>query len=190
MSRVYVHDDRLGPYTRAQWLRAGDGDGEHKYLWLRIDPYERGFEKFAPRARVKQAIVPLYPKLRLTAEDLVGFAGELLPLVRGIAAEHRDDIRVDLRFALSGTYLRELYSEGLGGARTRRIATRVDLSRYVAIVEFSAGDSRILQAVFDTTDIRREDESMPVLLLVARDPLFTKAMTEAVRAIYPGALVG
>jgi hypothetical protein len=92
MSRVYIHDDRLGPYARAKWLRKAVKGGAEQ-LWLKIDPYETGFDRFEAPALVRQAIVPLYPKLRLTAEDLAGYASELLPLARHLAGAERDTLK-------------------------------------------------------------------------------------------------
>lgn len=189
MSRVYIHDDRLGPYARAKWLRRAIKGGAQQ-LWLKIDPYERGFDKFEAPALVRQAIVPLYPKLRLTAEDLAGYASELLPLARHLAGAQRDSLKTTLRFALSGRYLTDVLSLGLTSSRTWAAVARCELSRYVGVVEFAAADEWLLQAVFDTTDIRRESsEPMPILMLVCKDAAIKPALAEAAKKLYAGALV-
>lgn len=70
LEKVYAHDDRLGPYARMIWDAHEDGKMPH----LRYEPYGPHFRDFDEDMVVWSAIVPLYRKLRLTAEDLVRIA--------------------------------------------------------------------------------------------------------------------
>ena len=59
------------------WLPTEPGDRPA----LQLEPRSKEFEKLSSRATVWGAIAPLYPKLRLTAEDLIAYAGDFLPLM-------------------------------------------------------------------------------------------------------------
>jgi hypothetical protein len=168
LTRVYVHDDRLGPYARMLWqvqhrpLVEGEEEdprSSHPSLTLSHEPYPEGGQQ--PRGApmtVYSAVVPLYPKLRLTARGLLYVAGEFFPLVKLLVRpEDRDKLRIDLRFMLSGDYLAEILSAGLDDQR--RIADFVrqaSLPRYVGVVRFCDDNGAIMDAVCDTTDIFRD----------------------------------
>lgn len=167
MSRIYAHDDRLGPYARFVW-DASQGDA----TWPRVRflPGQAGFERSEAPGKIWNAIVPLYPKLRLAPTDLIALASELLPLMRALAgAAHRDHLKVDLRYAHAGRYLEEVFGLGIGAARTWKVATTAVLPRYVGIVRFSVDDNWLVDIVSDTTDIKR-DAPAPMLLAIPRYP--------------------
>jgi hypothetical protein len=181
LSRVFLHDDRLGPYARAKWIVKGDQSTAK--LYVRLEPGEPGYERFCCDASVWQAIVPLYPKLRLSAEDLIAFAAELEPLMRAAA---RTAPRLEPRFSLSGTYLGTLYDRGIERERLHAVMQQVRLSRYVGVIEYYAGDTWVGDIVVDSTDIRREiPQRAPVLLVVLADA----SHTPTARAYVPGAIV-
>jgi hypothetical protein len=162
-SRIYVHDDRLGPYARM--VLGSEGSDVSIKVW----PYEKGFEPFEALANVWHAIVPLYPKIRLTAEDMVGIAGSLLPLVKScVPTERRDALRVDLRFALAGRYLRHLASRQMDRDRLYQFISNASFSRYIGIIRFSVSNEWLADVVVDTTDIRRYDDIPSVLAAVPR----------------------
>ncbi len=167
LSRLYVHDDRLGPYARSKWVPVEKDERPA----LQLMPGQPGFEKFAVKANVWGAIAPLYPKLRLTAEDLIGYAGEVLPLMSQLAGqEQRDRLKVDPRFMLGGQYLREVYGLDIAPSRARAFAMTALLSRYVGVIRFSLDDRWFADVLCDTTDIRRDVPlSAPVLGMLPRD---------------------
>jgi hypothetical protein len=116
------------------------------------------------------AIVPLYPKLRLTAEELLEFSVDLFPPVRVLAGQ-RDDVYAEPRFMLGGEYLRMLHDRPIDHGRIIQLCTSLALSRYVGVTTWMCGEEWILDAIYDTTDLRRGDASCtPLLALVPRDP--------------------
>ena len=99
ITRLYTHDDRFGPYARMVWLPQSDGDA---YPRVRFAPKEKGFERYETPATIYNALVPLYPKLRLTATDMVEVATELFPLMRQVAGQDfRDSVTLDMRYVLA-----------------------------------------------------------------------------------------
>lgn len=166
MSRVYAHDDRLGPYARFVWQRPKKKDAT--WPLLRFKPGQPGFEKYEGPGKIWNAIVPLYPKLRLAPTDLIALGSELLPLMRFLAGKDgRDRLKVDLRYAHAGRYLEEVFRLGIGAARASKVAMTAVLPRYVGIVQFSIDDEWLVDIVCDTTDIKR-DAPAPILLAIPR----------------------
>ncbi|RKH06351.1 hypothetical protein D7X32_05320 [Corallococcus carmarthensis] len=182
LARLFVHDDRFGPYARMTWVLPtngdtdsdGDTDDKVKELpHLSFDPYGNrdAFKNFLDPVKVYEAYVPLYPKLRMSATDLTLLASQLLPMVRHLAgAERRESLLVDLRFVLNGRYLSEAYGLGLSSARTATLVSTLLLPRYIGVIRFSTASSHFLDVLCDTTDIpRTQPELAPVLAFVPQD---------------------
>jgi hypothetical protein len=159
IERWYVHDDRLGAYARLGFI-ADDGE---RPTHLKLLPTMEGFEHLEKPMVFADAIVPLYPKLRLTAEELVEFGIDLSPTVRFLA-NGEENLHVEPRFVLGGEYLHLVHSRPLDRGRIVAICTTLALSRYVGVISWFRGDEWLLDAVYDTTDLRRGDASRPPLL--------------------------
>jgi hypothetical protein len=169
LTRVYIHDDRLGPYARMIWevqkrrviegQEEEDPESQHSALTLTHEPYPEGRQKRRGEPMtVYAAIIPTYPKLRLTARGLLSVAGEFFPLVRMLVQpDDRDQLRVELRFMLGGDYLAELLSTGFDDPnRVADFVGGASLPRYVGIVRFCIDTDAVLDVVCDTTDIFRD----------------------------------
>lgn len=160
IERLYVHDDRLGPYARMALLKGEDGEIPR----LRFEPRSPGYEDLEDSLDIQGGCVPLYTKLRLTAEDLVLVLADFAPLV---AALFRAPSSVDLRFQLGGDYLAELATLVADRQRLKRALVCARLSRYVGRIRLRdpAGQWR-LDIVCDTTDIYRATPLGHMLLMI------------------------
>lgn len=178
VARLYVHDDRLGPYARVypSFERRGDYDT----LCLRFDARGSIGMSSTEKARVEGALIPLYPKLRLNAESLLAYACDYWPLLSMVVGERRDELRIEPMFALGGDYLARMgqaLSDPSRVARARRTAL---LSRYVGVLRFFVGDAWLLDVVLDTTDVKRDGhDNAPVLLLASADPALSQKFVES-----------
>lgn len=153
-SKVYVHDDRLGPYARMLWQYDSDDD----VPTLVHDPPIGARYSFDPAAmRVYAAVVPLYPKLRLGARGLLGVAASMFDVVRAwVAPEIRARLSVNLRFVLAGDYASELLEARLDDSvRAAKLVRSLVLPRYVGMIRFFVDDGAIFDVLCDTTDIFR-----------------------------------
>lgn len=153
-TRLYVHEDRLGPYARMAWLPTLDDSDLPglQHIEFPSSRYHYGREPMS----VYAGIAPLYPKLRITPIGLLKLVEDTLPMMRGIVgAERRDRLRVDLRFVLSGDYLCELLDLGVP-ERVLPFITSASLPRYVGVVRFFIGEDALGDIICDTTDIYRE----------------------------------
>jgi hypothetical protein len=155
ISRLYVHDDRFGPYVRMQLKPPTDHHGD--IVLERIGP-RTGDPAEDAGGTVCYALFPLYPKLRLTARELIGLGLEMLPVVRSIlSVQERAKLNVEVFFLHGGSYQRQLLSLGLEDpGRVEQFLSKCALSRYVGIVRFHLDDAALVDVICDTTDIRRD----------------------------------
>lgn len=182
LSRLYIHDDRLGPYARGEWRVCDKG-----FIKLRFLPGEHGYEEFCQEACVEAAMVPLYPKIRLSAQDLVGFAGELLPMFRVIVGPaSRDQLNIDLRFCLAGDCLELLYKSLIPAARFAIFARQAVLSRYIGLITYLVADQVVAYIICDSTDMHRAAPSTAPLLAII--PQYEEHI-EVLQQYLPDALV-
>lgn len=159
IERLYAHDDRMGPYARLS-LREDDGS-----LVLKLVPLEAGYEHLVEDMTFSEALVPLYPKLRLSAEELITFAMECVPWLE-LLSKRLPEMRLEPWFELSGRYLESLRRVGLSGERFARIVCSVGLSRYVGVLRWTIAHDWFLDIVVDTTDLRRDDTALAPLIAV------------------------
>lgn len=171
MSRLYVHDDRLGPYVRMLWLQP---EAERGYPRLRKKTFP-GEQELEPEA-IRLAIAPLYPKLRLSAKDLSACANEFVPAVRNEVGADKEKLRVELRFSMEGKYLEALLrGKTLSPERAATFVQGVRLPRYVGVATFTVDGQLVADALFDTTDINRNHPRYASLIAVVP---YAEAMRE------------
>lgn len=182
LSRLYVHDDRLGPYARAEWRVCENG-----FIRLKFLPNESGYEDFCDEAIVEAAMVPLYPKIRLSAQDLAAFAGELLPMFREIVGpSSRDNLNIDLRFCLAGECLELIYKSQIPAKRFAVFVRQAVLSRYIGLITYYVGDQVAAFIICDSTDMHRGAPTAAPLLAII--PKYAEHI-ESLRKYMPGALI-
>jgi len=182
LSRLYVHDDRFGPYVRMQ---LGPSEPRGELVLERIGP-TRSDPVRGAGGTICYALFPLYPKLRLTARELIELGLDMLPVVRGMLdAADRERLNAEVFFAQGGRYQGQLLTLGLEEpARVERFLSEIALSRYVGVVRFQLGDAALVDIVCDTTDIRRDHPPRgPVLAVLP----FAGAHVEAYRRLLASA---
>jgi hypothetical protein len=166
--KLYVHDDRIGPYARA-FLEVHPETAEYdEALFMRLEG-KRSDDDDEPHEEhevwiIDSAVVPLYPKIRLQPDALAS-QGEILgPRIEEVVG---DDSAVNLEvgyfFRQSGTYLSEL----VAGPKSDLpdFLGRVTLSRWCGVLRWWLGDSPLADFVYDTTDLIRERTSIATQLL-------------------------
>ncbi len=144
-SKIYIHDDRVGPYARAI---LGAGEKGHSPILA--------IEMLGGRAcelrLATVAIAPLYPKIRTTAFDLYLNAMEFFPLVRKILGSDGEDIGLELFFDRAGSYTGDLYDMPVDEQRQATFQREVTLSRYVGIARWGVDGVPLVDTIWDTTD--------------------------------------
>lgn len=164
ISRLYIHDDRLGPYARARLTNSNDANGMPA-LGLEVEwPGKTKSEKWL----IESALVPLYPKQRATETELFGTCAPFLRAVRSWTSGS-EKIGVSLRFIRSSRYLADMHHRDTPQELLQRFLSRAALSRYVAVGTWRIGSTPVLDTIWDTTDrLRGSFEGEGLLALVSR----------------------
>jgi hypothetical protein len=183
LSRVFVHDDRMGPYARATLvpLPATANSIEGVALEIAFDdqpgvPPERWL--------VASGLVPVYPKLRLPAESLFDLLWKHDFLIMNVAGAARvAGLEAECRYERAGSYL-----AGLAGRVPWPDPTfirRVALSRWCAVVQWQEQGRPLVEFVYDTTDIVRPASQGTEFLraIVSLDPALTQKFAEQARGL-------
>ena len=150
-SKIYIHDDRLGPYARAEF-KAIELDGCDDQLTIHIDWPNQDTEV----SKIKLAAIPLYPKLRTTAGELFETATPMLPLMNEIARAAGTDLGLEMFFSRSGEYQSSLYSRDIEPKRLISFQRSIALSRYIGVHRWYLDEEAALDFLWDTTDTLRQ----------------------------------
>ena len=186
VTRLYVHDDRIGPYVRMGLETSKDGPVLQRLAT------GGGSDPQSEPTQIYRALFPVYPKLRLTADDLLDVAGSVVPFFRVAESDaDRDRIRVEMWFVLGGRYLRDLARVGVPDPeRLRPLITSVHLSRYVGVIRVFRGEEAAADIICDTTDIPRNNPpGAPVLAAFAFHSGYLGTLRDFATSSAPHAIV-
>lgn len=163
LEAVYIHDDRYGPYLRAD-LREESGA-----LFLRIDPNRgQADEEFWEMTHI---LVPTHPKIRMSFGNLFDVAlglcrsvsGRLTASTTGKTVKRKTksnradsltpELTVDFWIDRNDAYVRNLTLERpkLRAKNLELILRKVAFSRYVGIVRIETDQAGTIDVVVDTT---------------------------------------
>lgn len=160
LEAVYIHDDRYGPYLRAD-LRE-----ERGAPFLRIDPSrDQTDEEFWEMTHI---LIPTHPKIRMSFGNLLEVALGLCRSVSGRLTANKPrnkktklknahsvppELTVDFWIEPNDAYVRNLTLERpkLRAKNLDLLLRKVVFSRYVGIVRIETDQAGIIEVVVDTT---------------------------------------
>ncbi len=175
-----VHDDRLGPYIDVEFdpkkpfvqlTRVGDDspkiDETHTERTSRVDCEIDTDSNSAKDEAGKFGIwqihtihVPLYPKIRATAYELIQMAKaavEYLPEKLGIDL---NPCSVDIFYCHSGSYFRKHFPQDINQREIVFFLTQSFFSRYIAVTRFFEGSDWQVDLLWDVTHKLSDDDNM------------------------------
>jgi hypothetical protein len=157
LTKLYVHDDRLGPYARAM-IEPYSYRNKKKKVSFEGLSFEIEFDGIgAERWLIDTAIAPVYPKLRLPVASLISLAEFKAKIVEDMVGPKKAlALRVDFRYERAGDYLTKLAGRVPDPKRAALFVREVALSRWCAIVRWYLADNEIVEFVYDTTDVVRD----------------------------------
>jgi hypothetical protein len=155
MTKLYIHDDRIGPYARA-FLRPASGNAAWKeslVLDVEVDRSKKTavVENWVTLA----ALIPVYPKMRLSVRSLLSLAEAMAkPMEGAVGAQRAQRLSVEVFYRRSGEYVRRL--GGLVDPTDAASAfSEVAFPRWCGIVRWYMDDAPLIDFVYDSTDILR-----------------------------------
>ena len=158
IERIYVHDDRLGPYASARLKTTTVGGGVVTTLELQWPD-----EQPAEESQLLGMLIPVPVKLRLSAVRLRALAHEIAQAVAvGIPAF--DGLEVHTRFCRGATYLAKAYDFNLSLEGLREFTHETALSRYVGVIGLVTDSGPVADVILDAT----ETSANPAVLAIVR----------------------
>jgi hypothetical protein len=195
--KIYIHDDGLGPYARSFLLPTPRTKKRGPAALLLGIEDERADERTQenPDASeltfwgIDSAIVPVYPKLRLSARSLITLAELVADSMEQVVGEAAaTQLSVEMYYERAGSFLGGLANTP--GSDVATFVRRVALPRWCGIVRWYLDDAPLAALVYDTTDILRESHRLGaelILAVVCLDPRYREhlaAVAEAYKTLY------
>lgn len=152
MRAVYIHDDRFGPYVRA------DIDQENSSLYFDID-YKGKYKN--ERWLLTHILTPMHPKIRLsfaglrriTKKIVLECGKELKSLSPATSLGSFTKIVYQIKIQRSVDYVEDLIydNHGLAANKLEKIFSELPLSRYVGIIRLESESFGQFDVLIDTT---------------------------------------
>lgn len=157
LTKLYVHDDRLGPYARAKIEPYSYSNKEEEVSFEGLR-FEIEFDGVGAESwLIDTAIAPVYPKLRLTVASLIMLAEFKARLVeKMVGPKKAPALRVDFRYERAGDFLTRLAGRAIDPKTAATFVREVALSRWCALIRWYLGDDELVELVYDTTDVVRD----------------------------------
>lgn len=156
LEKIYIHDDRIGPYVsttlqertfKSNELESARNIGfcSDTAITIKI----KGEEWL-----VSEIVVPLYHKIRSSILDILELTYPLIDTFQKY--DDKSKYTVNMRIRKGGQYLEEIRNNTcLPKNEKIRFLKNINLPRYVGIVEVTRNDLPYFSLLWDTTDLPR-----------------------------------
>ncbi len=164
LAGLYIHDDRIGPYLRAQVKKGGPGNRTAPFIKVPLREDPRG-----EIWRLTHVLIPMHAKIRLSFGEL----GRASLVIVGYANAFRETL-LSRRSAATGwdswiskshEYVESLIVGSLKAPAivVQKLTASVPLSRYIAVVRVKAQDLDSIDVLLDTTSTERNLQALAVV---------------------------
>lgn len=178
--QIYVHDDNLGPYARAQ-LNIESLVVEVPSVAPNVQPTylplgDRCTVTIKGRSwMLTHLLAPLYPKVRTSVVELYKVGSQWIDAIVDFTKEKASRFSVDCVMTKGGTLLADLRRSRAplpSAAGKAAFMKAVSLSRYVGVVELGLDGKPWLKLIWDTTDrVSHDPQKLTGLLgMIVLDP--------------------
>lgn len=160
MVALYVHDDRFGPYLRAE-IRERKG-ALLLHVPLRLEPNDEEWE-------LSHILIPMHGKIRLSFGELRRAAVDLVNIVHAcresVLAERTVDTQFQAWIPRASAYMESLLmgTPAFPPRSVERLCQRIPLSRYLGVIRLTADDLDPTDVLLDTTSTERNLYHLAVL---------------------------
>lgn len=144
---VYIHDDRLGPYARAD-LEAFTIEKNKVATALNIK--WPGGQASAELSLLEAMIVPVPTKIRLTVERMHIFGRWTTTILKTVCVLPQVELQYGYRS--SRNYLEEAHGFGLSEKGLYELCCETTLSRYIGYIRLMLGSKIAVDILLDTTE--------------------------------------
>lgn len=142
--KMYFHDDRIGPYTRGEIYE----ENNRTYLSIPLDFLGRNNRNYL----IQYILVPLYPKIRTSADDLLVLSSKILTLINRKFGVSLDKLSFDFCFRRSSKVLKDILLLDEINVDKVIFLNKIVLSRYAGIINIYEDNIILMRIILDTTD--------------------------------------
>jgi hypothetical protein len=167
LKALYVHDDRIGPYLRADFT--GIADISH----LEVG-YGRGETRQSQKWALTHILIPMHGKVRLSFDELRSAARNIIDRInsyRKTFVSEKESLDYGVTFetfiSRSPAYI-EQYIFGpirISRKKLNILKTQLLLSRYVAVIRLSSSYFGQIDFLIDTTSTPRNIHSLHIVTI-------------------------
>jgi len=194
-NRVVVHDDSIGPYLDGEILTLDRVPMPHRQKLadaFGIEPSEYALVPCLKTSSVnappdyvvvRYGVVPMYPKQRSSALELFYHASELGEACASLLKQPLQFEKVECRFRRAGRYVESINASDYRGAELPEFQRTVVLSRYVGVTTLSWKGQKLIDGIWDCTDIRRDVAGANALLGVVGHSELGSQLAQALGAV-------
>jgi len=160
---LYLHDDRLGPYARAN-LSTLTVDGGKLATSLSIQFPGETDKDLWEQSKLIIMLVPVPAKLRLNVNRMLEI-GRVVAQAIGVTL-HNEGISVVLkaRYALAVKYRESVSTFGLSEAGNYELLCSVVMPRYLGVIEICSDKEPIADLLLDTTETEPNPSQLAFIL--------------------------
>ena len=157
IERIYAHDDQWGPFARISFLN----DREIENHWTKFDPKKRP-------TLVQNIIVPVYPKIRISYENIEVIVLGLDVILRLFFGNQIvSDLVWDIKIQYAQKYKESIKDANL--TNTAKIKRLVEpLPKYVWVANCYVANLKIMEFVFDATGVNNAMLGLDVVCFLPR----------------------
>ena len=186
LKAVYVHDDRIGPYLRADLIRRGA-----QKLVLDVG-YGFGANRVSEPWALTHILIPMHGKIRLSFDELRLVATDhLAKTIEAVRIKATGNQIKNPLFSFetmilrSHTYLEQLFfnDSDLSSKNLEEVRSGLCLSRYVGVVRFSSLYFGGLDVLIDTTSTPRNINYLKIIATHGKSD-YTRFLVEKLRELY------
>jgi hypothetical protein len=159
---VYIHDDRLGPYASATLGSYTLPGGE---IRTSLTIHWPGEPVEFTEAILKAIIIPVPPKLRLTAARMrAPLAAAIAQATAQILPQFKGVVTMNCFFLRGSSYRERAFTYSLSQDGLYTLLCGITFSRYIGVIEIAAPDGPLVDALLDAT----ETQANPSVLVCVR----------------------
>ena len=157
IERIYAHDDQWGPFARISFLN----DKEIENHWTKFDPKKRP-------TLVQNIIVPVYPKIRISYENIEVIVLGLDVILRLFFGNQIvSDLVWDIKIQYAQNYKKSIRDANLtNAAKIKRLVE--PLPKYVWVANCYVAKLKIMEFVFDATGVNNAMLGLDVVCFLPR----------------------
>lgn len=165
LTSAYIHDDRYGPYLRADLKKARNGESR---LLVEMRSLDNGPAPDSEEWRITHVLIPVHPKVHISFGELRALTFDVVGELQGfrqLFGAPKEPTSVQNRVLRAHTYVERMITgtQQVHGSVIEQFCSTVPFSRYFGIINLEAADCDPIDVIVDTTSTARNLNYLAVI---------------------------